>query len=206
MSGFETLQEKLIQAKAVMDRVDGTPSNNNGMQHSLTESNPNLPPVSNNFNTGSIDSVIQENNNLTRPTITEDKISKSNLPDAIKKLMIDHPIPEVSFGGGIPDSLIEGAAAKMKKLSGINPPSQSLSSQKVNTPKLKTQKTQKTQKITQSSLKNLVRETIKESLDELIDDRISQRIIESNGVNESIKLVVGNTIFEGKILTTKKIN
>ena len=120
MSGFETLQEKLIQAKAVMDRVDGTPSNNNGMQHSLTESNPNLPPVSNNFNTGSIDSVIQENNNLTRPTITEDKISKSNLPDAIKKLMIDHPIPEVSFGGGIPDSLIEGAAAKMKKLSGMN--------------------------------------------------------------------------------------
>ena len=28
MSGFESLQEKLIQAKAVMDRVDGAPSNN----------------------------------------------------------------------------------------------------------------------------------------------------------------------------------
>ena len=200
MSGFETLQQKLIQAKAVMDRVDGTPSNNNSMRQDLTEYNPNLPPVSNNFNASSVDSVIQENNNLTRPTVTEDKISKSNLPDAIKKLMIDHPIPEVSFGGGIPDSLIEGAAAKMKKLSGMNPPSQSLSSQKVNTPKLKTQK------ITQSSLKNLVRETIKESLDELIDERISKRMVESNGLNESIKLVVGNTIFEGKILRTKKIN
>jgi len=200
MSGFETLQQKLIQAKAVMDRVDGTPSNNNSMRQGLTESNPNLPPVSNNFNASSVDSVIQENSNLTRPTITEDKISKSNLPDAIKKLMIDHPIPEVSFGGGIPDSLIEGAAEKMKKLSGIKPTSQSFSNQKINTPK------PKTQKITQSSLKNLVRETIKESLDELIDDRISQRIVESNGLNESIKLVVGNTIFEGKILTTKKIN
>ncbi len=141
MSGFETLQEKLIQAKAVMDRVDGTPSNNNNMQRGLTESNPNLPPVSNNFNASSVNSVIQENNNLTRPTITEDKIAKSNLPDAIKKLMIDHPIPEVSFGGGIPDSLIEGAAEKMKKLSGIKPTSQSFSNQKINT--TKNQKLQK---------------------------------------------------------------
>ena len=34
----------------------------------------------------------------------------------------------------------------------------------------------------------------------------SKRIVESNALSESIKLVVGNTIFEGKILTTKKIN
>tara|TARA_R110000737_G_scaffold150243_3_gene179593 strand:- start:1334 stop:1933 length:600 start_codon:yes stop_codon:yes gene_type:complete len=199
MSGLD-LQQRLVQAKAVMDKVDGLPSNTNNRQINMSESNPNLPPVSNNFNASSVDSVIQENNSLTRPKITEDKISKSNLPDAIKKLMIDHPIPEVSFGNQIPNSLIEGAAEKMKSLSGIKPTSQSFNNQEVKTSK------PKTQKITQSSLKNLVRETIKESLDELIDDRISQRIIESNGVNESIKLVVGNTIFEGKILTTKKIN
>ena len=199
MSGFESLQDKLIQAKAVMDRVDGAPSNTS-VNRGITESNPNLPPVSNNFNTDSINSVIEGNTKLSTPgKITEEKVNSSNLPDAIKKLMIDHPIPEVSFGNQIPSSLIEGAAEKMKKLSGIKPTSQSFSNQKINTPK------PKTQKITQSSLKNLVRETIKESLDELIDDRISQRIVESTGVNESIKLVVGNTIFEGKILTTKKI-
>ena len=173
MSGLD-LQQRLVQAKAVMDKVDGLPSNTNNRQINMSESNPNLPPVSNNFNASSVDSVIQENNSLTRP--------------------------EVSFGNQIPNSLIEGAAEKMKSLSGIKPTSQSFNNQEVKTSK------PKTQKITQSSLKNLVRETIKESLDELIDDRISQRIIESNGVNESIKLVVGNTIFEGKILTTKKIN
>ena len=197
MSGFESLQEKLIQAKAVMDRVDGTSSNN--IQHSLTESNSNLPPVSNNFNSESINNVIQSNTTMNMPKITEEKVKNSNLPDAIKKLMIDHPIPEVSFGNQIPNSLIEGAAEKMKKLSGIKPTSQSFSNQKINTPK------PKTQKITQSSLKSLVRETIKESLDELIDERISERLVESRGLKESIKLVVGNTIFEGKILTTKKI-
>ena len=47
---------------------------------------------------------------------------------------------------------------------------------------------------------------MKKTIDELIDERLSQRIVESNGLEESIKLVVGNTIFEGKILTTKKIS
>ena len=198
MSGFESLQEKLIQAKAVMNKVDGMPSNN---KDRLVESNPNLPPISNNFNTESINNVIQSNTSVSTPKITEEKVKNSNLPDAIKKLMIDHPIPEVSFGNTIPESLIEGAAEKMKKLSGIEPTSKTYTSQK----KPNTSQP-KTQKLTQSSLKNLIRETIKESLDELIDERITERIVESNGLNESIKLVVGNTIFEGKILTTKKIN
>tara|TARA_R100001377_G_scaffold73856_1_gene50014 strand:+ start:2519 stop:3115 length:597 start_codon:yes stop_codon:yes gene_type:complete len=197
MSGFD-LQEKLIQAKAVMDKVDGKPSNMGNTSRGLTESNPNLPPVSNNFNTQSINNVINANSSLTRPTVTEEKIDKSNLPDEIKKLMREHPIPEVSFGNGIPDSLIEGAADKMKKLSGIEPTKQPFTN---NSNSKKT----KTQKLTQSSLKNLVKETIKESLDELIEDRISQRIVETNNLNETIKLVVGNTVFEGKILTTKKI-
>jgi len=200
MSGFESLQEKLIQAKAVMDKVDGTPSNN--INRNLTEANPNLPPVSNNFNTESINNVIQSNTTASSSPITEEKVRKSNLPDAIKKLMIDHPIPEVSFGNQIPDSLIEGAAEKMKKLSGVSTPQPSFA----NTKKPTQHSTgNKTQKITQSSLRNLVRETIKDSLDDLIDERLSKRIVESNALSESIKLVVGNTIFEGKILTTKKI-
>ena len=214
MSGFD-LQEKLIQAKAVMDKVDGNPSIMKNAQRSVMESNmtnagqnnygenPNLPPVSNNFNSASIDSAIQSNTTLTRPKITEDRVNSSNLPDAIKQLMIDHPIPEVSFGNTIPDSLIEGAAEKMKKLSGVGDATSSDMNQRI--PQNKIKPTNKTQKITQSSLKNLVRETLVESLESLIDERISQRITESNGLDESIKLVVGNTIFEGKILTTKKI-
>mgnify|MGYP003122974370 FL=1 len=198
MSGFD-LQEKLIQAKAVMDKVDGRPSNMDNTRRGMTESNPNLPPVSNNFNSESINNVISSNSGLQRPTVTEEKVQKSNLPDAIKKLMIDHPIPEVSFGNSIPDSLIEGAADKMKKLSGIEPSKQSFNSSNTQTKK------PKTQKLSQSSLKNLVKETIKESLDELIEERITNRLVESNNLNESIKLVVGNTVFEGKILTTKKI-
>lgn len=205
MSGFD-LQQKLVQAKAVMDKVDGNPSNMNNTQRSVVNesSNPNLPPVSSNFNTKSINDVISNNTKLSSPTpITEDKVRKSNLPDAIKKLMIDHPIPEVSFGNQIPDTLIEGAAEQMKRFNGLNnssePTSQPSSPQKI-------KPTSKTQKLTQSSLKNLIKETLVESLDNLIDQRITERIVERNGLDESIRLVVGNTIFEGKILTTKKIN
>ncbi len=204
MSGFEALQQKLVQAKAVMDRADGIPSNKKNTQGVVNESsNPNLPPVSSNFNTESINNVISNNTKLSSLTpITEEKVRKSNLPDAIKKLMIDHPIPEVSFGNQIPDTLIEGAAEQMKRFNGLSnnsePTNQPSSPQKI-------KPTSKTQKLTQSSLKNLIKETLVESLDNLIDERITERIVERDGLDESIRLVVGNTIFEGKILTTKKI-
>ena len=200
MSGMQSLQEKLVQAKRVMDAVGDTSPIRNTQTNSTSETNYNLPPVSNNFNSGSINSVIQENNSLTRPTVTEEKVKNSNLPDAIKKLMIDHPIPEVSFGNQIPDSLIEGAAEKMKKLSGVQPTTQSFT----NNIKQKTSNNA-TQKISQSSLKNLVKETIKDSLEELINETISNRIIENKNLNESIQIVVGNTVFKGTIHKTRKI-
>ena len=201
MSGFD-LQEKLIQAKAIMDKVDGKPSNTNNTNRGLTESNPNLPPVSNNFNTQSINNVINSNSNLEKPTITEEKVKNSKLPSAIKQLMIDHPIPDVSFGGGIPDSLLEGAAEKMKSLSGIG----NTTPNTVPTRNTNIKQSNKTQKITQSSLKSLIRETIKDSLGDLINEAISERMTESNKINESIKIVVGGTAFEGKITSTKKLN
>ena len=203
---MQSLQEKLVQAKRVMDAVDGSSSNSrsqntNGEINNTQERNYNLPPVSNNFNSGSINSVIKENSNLTKPTVTEEKVKNSNLPDAIKKLMIDHPIPDVSFGNTIPDSLIEGAAAKMKKLSGVQPTTQSFTK---NVKQSTSQKT--TKKISQSYLKDLVRETVKDSLKELIDETITQRITENNNVRESIQIVVGNTVFKGTIDETRKIN
>ena len=210
MSGFENLQQKLVQAKAVMDRVDGTPSNTNNVQRNVSESsNPNLPPVSNNFNSQSIDNVIQSNTNMTRPKITEDRVRSSNLPDAIKKLMIDHPIPEVSFGNQIPDSLIEGAAKKMRSLSGVGSggvnETNTISTGKItNTSNI--EQPNKSQKLTQTGLKSLIRETIKDSLGDLIDEAISERLTKSSKINESIKIVVGGSVFEGRISSTKKLN
>tara|TARA_R110000803_G_scaffold39315_2_gene84793 strand:- start:2104 stop:2727 length:624 start_codon:yes stop_codon:yes gene_type:complete len=207
MSGFENLQQKLVQAKAVMDRVDGTPSNMKNVQRNVSESsNPNLPPISNNFNSQSIDNVIQSNTNMTRPKITEDRVRSSNLPDAIKKLMIDHPIPEVSFGNQIPDSLIEGAAKKMKSLSGVGSggSNETITNNSTNNSSIK--QPNKSQKLTQTGLKSLIRETIKDSLGDLIDEAISERLTKSSKINESIKIVVGGSVFEGRISSTKKLN
>tara|TARA_R110000782_G_scaffold69239_2_gene139311 strand:+ start:6291 stop:6914 length:624 start_codon:yes stop_codon:yes gene_type:complete len=207
MSGFENLQQKLVQAKAVMDRVDGTPSNMKNVQRNVSESsNPNLPPISNNFNSQSIDNVIQSNTNMTRPKITEDRVRSSNLPDAIKKLMIDHPIPEVSFGNQIPDSLIEGAAKKMKSLSGVGSGGSNETTTNNNTNNSSIKQPNKSQKLTQTGLKSLIRETIKDSLGDLIDEAISERLTKSSKINESIKIVVGGSVFEGRISSTKKLN
>ena len=55
-----------------MNKVDGMPSNmnnNNNINRGMTESNPNLPPISNNFNTESINNAIQSNVSTERPVI-----------------------------------------------------------------------------------------------------------------------------------------
>ena len=140
MSGFETLQDKLIQAKRVMDAVENNPTPTKTVNTDLNQPSQTLPPISNTFNTNSIDSVIRSNSGMNKPTVTEEKVKNSNLPDAIKKLMIDHPIPDVNFGNQLPDALIEGAAEKMRKLSGVKPTTQSYTNQQPSTTKSKNTK------------------------------------------------------------------
>ena len=126
MSGFEDLQQKLVQAKAVMDKVDGTSSNTNNTQR-------NIAGITN-----------------------------------------THPTKAPTFNN--------------------------------NTKQPNTAQSNNTQKISQSGLKSLIRDTIKESLGDLIDESISERMTKSNKISESIKIVVGGTVFEGRITSTKKLN
>ena len=120
--------------------------------------------------------------------------------------MIDHPIPEVSFGNQIPDSLIEGAAKKMKSLSGVGSGGSNETTTNNNTNNSSIKQPNKSQKLTQTGLKSLIRETIKDSLGDLIDEAISERLTKSSKINESIKIVVGGSVFEGRISSTKKLN
>ncbi len=195
---MNSLQEKLIQSKAVMNKVEGK-SLSPKLSSNTTAVSPNLPPVNNNFNMDSITNTIKQGN--TRPpVVTEDKIQNSNLPEDIKKLMIEHPIPTVDFNNNIPSSIIEGAAEKMNKLGMSTNPSTS-------TPKpQKTIKSLGTQKLSQKNLKNLIKNVVSESLDELIESKITKIISESKTANESIQIRVGNTILEGKITSTRDLS
>ena len=112
---------------------------------------------------------------------------------------MEHPIPQVSFGGSVPDSLIEGAVEKMKKM-GMPANSLSLS----DSPKLK--KTPTTKKLSSKNLSSLIKKVVSESLEELIDEKIKKVISESKKTNDTLQVVIGNTILEGKITSTRDLS
>jgi hypothetical protein len=209
---FSTLQESLMKAKAVMNKTDGIPT---GSAQKSSGVSSNLPPVSNNFNTQSINSVVSENKKTVTPSpVTPEGIKNSNLPENIKKLMMEHPIPQVKFGGAIPDSLIEGAAEKMKKMGMPMSSTQSQSSSSVAPPSLespslklpKKQKSSNTKKLSSKNLNTLIKKVVSESLEELIDKKIKKVISESKKTDDTLQVVIGNTILEGKITSTRDLS
>ena len=199
---FNQLQESLIKAKAVMSKSDGLKADPT-LRASMESSNlqtPNLPPVSNNFNQESINSVVSQQKSIETPrAVTAEAVKNSKLPDDIKKLMIDHPIPTVKLGANVPDALIEGVAEKMKSMGMPSTPKTK------NTPTQHTPQ-QTTKKITSKGLNNMIKKVISESLDELIEQKIKSVISESRKSDESIQIIVGNTILEGKITSTRDLS
>ena len=52
----------------------------------------------------------------------------------------------------------------------------------------------------------MIKKVISESLDELIEQKIKSVISESRKSDESIQIIVGNTILEGKITSTRDLS
>ena len=212
MTDFATLQESLLKAKKVMNMEDGkVPTKpNRTLSQPLDNTEPltslpprNMPPLSPSLG-GSPE--LQEAKRVSsletmskKPTV--DRIQDSKLPEAIKRLMVDHPIPEVNFQNSLPDELLEGVTKKMKKLGNL--PTTSLN-KNTNT-KNSIPRHNPKNKIKSSDLKNIIRQTIIETIDDLVDEKINERLSESTNTNESIQLVVGNTVFKGNITSTKKL-
>ena len=216
MTDFATLQESLLKAKRVMnmedDNVPTKPNRTRSEPVDSTELLTSLPPrnmspTNSSMGGGSELQEAQRVGNLEamskKPGL--DRIQSSKLPDAIKQLMVEHPIPEVNFQNSLPDSLIEGVSEKMKKLGGL--PEASLNKNtSTRTKSTRTNSTNNNSKIKSSDLKNIIRKTIIETIDELIDEKINDRLSESKKLNESLQLVVGNTVFRGNIISTKKLS
>ena len=199
---FNQLQESLLKAKAVMNKSDGITPGSVSKSSMGTPSlqTPNVPPVSNNFNQESITNMVNENKSVAAPrTVTPEAVKNSNLPDDIKKLMIDHPIPTVKLGANVPDALIEGVAEKMKSMGMPSRP-------KTNNTTTHSTKTSTTKKITSRGLNMMIKKVVSESLDELIEQKIKSVISESRETSDTIQIVIGNTVLEGKITSTRDLS
>ena len=191
--------EKIMMSKAIMDR-------HNQMDKGTTPKIKNNP-VMENFDTPNIkynipEDLLVENPrdsqfvqqpvapssqfmNKTYPVASSDAIKNSKLPDAIKKLMMEHPIEQPSSMGGsvtLSDDLIERAS----RLMGQNK---------------KPVVEQAVPQYNSENLRSVLKEVVKEVLSE--NGLIIENVEKSN---DNFRFQVGKHVFEGKLTKIKKLS
>ena len=137
-----------------------------------------------------------------KANITEDKINNSKLPDAIKKLMINNPIPDVPMGSSmsLSDDFIGGVKEAMNKQ---EIPTSPHKLQQTITESIVPNSTKN--KMTKSSLKSIIKESVKELIDDVVNTKINESVNMKTDTNENFSFRVGDKIFYGKITSTKQV-
>jgi len=211
MTNELSLMEKLAVSKKIMDAHNRIPTG--GASQSMNSYNTpqveNYEPVRGTYNIPQ--EFLQESQQIDQPylssipkapsmpqPLTSDRVMASKLPDAIKRLMIEHPIevPNSMGGGGsvLSDELVEKATRLMNTDARGN---------QVNQPK---QRIQEQAPVSQPQFNNKqLREMLKEVVEEvLLENGILAESTQKS--NEVFSFKVGKHIFEGKVTKIKKIS
>jgi len=204
MNSEADLIQKLMISKQIMDKHNQTPRG--GMPSMDSYSSPEVEsyePVGAKYNIPQ--EFLQESQSNepylsslpktpTMPqAITKDRVMSSNLPDEIKRLMIEHPIEQpTSMGGGatLSNELVEKAARLMNTDAKGNQISQ---------PKQRIQEQSQSPNFNMKELKSMLREVVEEVLQE---NGILAESTEK--ANEMFTFKVGKHIFSGKISKVQK--
>ena len=206
MADISTLQQSLINAKKVMNKVDGGnfSTGNVGLsQPNITDSTGLISPSTPESipqSVPSIDTGTARQDLSPKSNLTEDRIKKSKLPDAIKQAMIDNPIPDIPFNGGgagLSEEFLSGVKNQMDK--------QGISTSIPSTQQLVTPTTPQTKKLSSKNLKSIIKESVKELIDEVVNSKINENIGVRTDMGENFQFRVGDKVFYGKITSSKTI-
>ena len=174
------LMKKLVQAKKVMNKVDGGDYQRGQVNESMLLSSPE--DVMNN---------TEYQSNPTRPmgSPSIDRIKNSKLPDAIKKAMIESPIQQmnqISLNDTLDMDFIKGAKRLMEQEGVATRPSAQPKQTIVNN-----------SNIDMSAIAVLIENTIRKVMDEKLNQILTAQT--TSTINENLVLKVGDSIFRGKI-------
>jgi hypothetical protein len=177
------LMHKLVQAKKVMNKVDsGSFETGNINRDAFLTSTEDILESQ---------QPQQPQNVKSNPTVNMDKIQNSKLPDAIKKAMMENPIPQISLNDTLDMDFVKGAKRLMEQegVSSKSKPSQQ-------------QKTTSVSNIDMNSISVLIENTIRKVLDEKLNQILTAQ--QTSTINENLVLKVGDSIFKGKITGVNK--
>ena len=179
------LMKKLVQAKKVMNKVDGGNYERGHVNESMLLSDPSEL----------MESQIPQQAN-TRPVggnMNVDKIQNSKLPAAIKQAMIDHPIEQmqsISLNETLDMDFVKGAKRLMEQ-------------EGVSTRKSQPQQRQSvSSNIDMNAIAVLIENTVRKVMDEKLNQLLTAQTTSS--INENLVLKVGDSVFKGKITGVNK--
>ena len=179
------LMHKLVQAKKVMNKVDGGNFERGHVNESMLLSDPSELMES---------QVPQQTN--TRPVnsnMSVDKIQNSKLPEAIKRAMIEHPIeqmPSISLNETLDMDFVKGAKRLMEQ-EGVAP---------------KKSQPQQRQSVSSNIDMNAIAVLIENTVRKVMDEKLNQILTaqQTQSINENLVLKVGDSVFKGKITGVNK--
>jgi len=186
MSGKGTITEnelmmKLVQAKKVLTKVDSGSYEKGNINETILRSNPE-----------DIDLSTVENKPTSIPT---QKIIESKLPDAIKKAMIDNPIPQISLNNSLNLDFVKNTK-KLMESEGI----------KTNNTSSKTNQVNGDNNFLIKQLTPLIENVVRKTVTEILDSKLNQILTaqQTLSINENLVLKVGDSVFKGKITGVNK--
>ena len=182
--------QKLVNAKKVMNKVDGGNFERGHVNTDILYSDPSELS----------ESQIQPQQSM-RPVgqgINVDKIKNSKLPDAIKQAMIEHPIeqmPSISLNETLDMDFIKGAKRLMEQEGVSSKTSQRQQPQQRQSPNVSSS-------IDMNAIAVLIENTVRKVMDEKLNQILSAQ--QTQSINENLVLKVGDSVFKGKITGVNK--
>jgi hypothetical protein len=176
---------KLVQAKKVMNKVDGGNYERGHVNESILTSAPE-----------DIDMSQFQTSKTSKPVsgpLNVDKIQNSKLPDAIKQAMINHPIeqmPSISLNETLDMDFIKGAKRLMEQ-EGVS-----------TRPSTQPKQTIVNNNIDMNAIAVLIENTVRKVMDEKLNQILTAQ--QTHTINENLVLKVGDSIFKGKITGVNK--
>jgi hypothetical protein len=177
------LMKKLVQAKKVMNKVDGGNFERGHVNESMLLSDPS--------ELMEMQTPQQVNTRPVGANMNVDKIQNSKLPDAIKRAMIEHPIEQmqsISLNETLDMDFVKGAKRLMEQ--------EGVSSKKSQ------QRQTSGGNIDMNAIAILIENTVRKVMDEKLNQILSASTTSS--INENLVLKVGDSIFKGKITGVNK--
>jgi hypothetical protein len=183
------LMSKLVQAKKLMNKVD----TGDFERGNIDESRLIAPSNDSEYLSESYEQSQPQINTRPVGTPTADRIQQSKLPDAIKKAMIENPIPQISLSDSLDMDFVKGAKRLMEQ-EGV----QSKQTQKKPSP----QPTGNASGVNMNALATLIENTVRKVMDEKLSQILTAQ--QTSTINENLVLKVGDSIFKGKITGVNK--